>query len=394
VTILGPFTNSLSWVDSVTTGDNPGNWRQKLRDGVDATTSLTGERVSCRLTDGVATWDYKVLGKPGRVVLTGSHGLTPSLPGISPAEVDESKANAVALGRLNQSIRAATTSIEGGVFVGELGQTLRMIRNPARSLRTAVDEFRDLAKAIRRGRFRQRLRESELTQALADLWLEAQFGWRPFISDVDGGLEALREFAKKRDRGTLRVTGSCRDLPVASAVDPPEGYTVSVAQWRTHSRTIGTVSVIYRGAIRVEAKANGVLEPQQVGFDRLSWAPTLYELIPYSFLIDYFSNVGDVIRGWSNIGLRLAWCNRTVRKTAERTSWSEDLHPHVGNVTSVAFAPAKFVCSKVSVSRAIYSGTLVPDFAYEIPSLGSLKWLNIAALVANRRADRNWVYGN
>jgi hypothetical protein len=155
-------------------------------------------------------------------------------------------------------------------------------------------------------------------------------------------------------------------------------------------RTDGDVSVIYRGAMRVEAKDPAEMDPALIGFDLSSWAPTLWELIPYSFLIDYFTNVGDVIRGWSHLGVRLAWCNRTSRKTFTKTAWSGPKQSHPAD----AFAPARFVCTKVRVSRESYSGTTVPKLTLEVPGLGSLKWLNIAALVANRRSDRSWVHGN
>jgi hypothetical protein len=168
------------------------------------------------------------------------------------------------------------------------------------------------------------------------------------------------------------------------------GYAFGAAGWLASARTVGDVSIIYRGAMRVEAKDPREMDPALIGFDLSSWAPTLWELIPYSFLIDYFSNIGDVIRGWSQMGVRLAWCNRTSRKTFTKTAWSSPS----GVFPAQAFSAAKFVCTRVRVSRASYSGTTVPKPILEIPSLGSLKWLNIAALIANRRADRNWVYGN
>jgi hypothetical protein len=132
------------------------------------------------------------------------------------------------------------------------------------------------------------------------------------------------------------------------------------------------------------------MDPALIGFDLSSWAPTVWELIPYSFLIDYFSNIGDVIVGWSNLGIQLSWCNRTSRKTIEYTDQTVP-HPNWGGY-AVSHAPAKYFCAKRSVSRATYTGTLVPDVDFEIPDLGSKKWLNIAALIASRNADRKWFY--
>jgi hypothetical protein len=237
------------------------------------------------------------------------------------------------------------------------------------------------------------VRESQIAQNLADAWLEAQFGWRPFLSDVKGGYEALQEFKRKRGIQTCRVTGTAKDIPTESILESPEGFTIGNTSWKTQSRVVGTVSVIYRGAMRVEAKDPHEMDPELIGFDLASFVPTVWELIPYSFLIDYFTNVGDVIRGYSQMGIRLAWCNFTSRRTYTRTSWSEG-NPPSGNVTSVAFAPAKFVGTKTHVSRQVHMGTIVPDLSFEIPGNWSLKWLNIAALVVSRNSDRKWVYGN
>jgi hypothetical protein len=151
--------------------------------------------------------------------------------------------------------------------------------------------------------------------------------------------------------------------------------------------------VIYRGAVRVEARDPRVMDPALFGFDLQSFLPTVWELVPYSFLIDYFSNISDVVLGWSHLFTKLAWSNRTVRQWIEVTSRSYD-HPGWQGYApySATYVPATFVGTKTSVSRRAYSGTFVPEVTLKVPSLGSLRWLNIAALVASRKSDRSWRY--
>lgn len=396
----GPFYYSLTWVNSVTHGDNVPGWRQKLREGSDATTSLTGTRISARFTPGEAIgyWKQSFGGYTYRSL--GTCGLSPQLPSGNPGTLSYSKADAEALGKFNRRIREKRTAFEGGVFLGELGQTLSMIRRPARGLRTLTDEFLHAARRVRalglRGAVRNaRLLPSEVAEQLADLWLEAQFGWRPLMSDVEGACEALRLISNGQSLHTGRISAKgAEDSNVAETHTPitsPSGFRLEDSM-----REVAHCEVIYRGAIRVKARDPRTMDAALVGFDLSSFLPTAWELIPYSFLIDYFTNVGEIVTGWSNLFTELSWCNRTVRRQYKRENvvrlsgapmpaWMD---------SNVMVAPAKFVCEKSHVLREKYTGTTVPSFTFRIPSFGSLKWLNIAALVLSRNADRKWVYGD
>lgn len=388
--LYGPASASSTWTNTVTHGDNIPGWRQKLRDGIDATTSLSGDRITAHITNGHHRVSYLFNNKVWYDEASGFNNISITVPGANPTNLSTAKANAEALGKFNQSIRNVFTAFEGGVFAGELAQTLRMIRNPAQGIRRLADEFADIARAIRRAPHRGGNRIKNVTEALADAWLEAQFGWRPFLNDMKDGSDALTQLSLRRDNGTRRVTGKFVSREAATE-GPNSGQQFAALKWATLSRTVGTVSVIYRGAVRVSARDPLVMDPQLVGFDPASWIPTAWELIPYSFLIDYFTNVGDVIRGWSQLGVNLAWSNQTIRRDYTKTSWSEQVPLEPGH-SLVSFAPAKFVCSKVNVSRQKYTGTTVPSFTLRVPGFGSLRWLNIAALIASRGSDRKWVY--
>lgn len=388
-----PYSSfSTKWVDTVTTGDNIPGWRDKLRNGEDATTSLVGTKVTARLTNGLARYSFKTY-DTFLVVAVGHLDVDVSLPTKNPATMESSEANAQALGKFNRRITGLRTTFQGATFLGELGQTIRMLRNPARGLRGLVDNWGVSARRIRGSRvFPLPLRKKKVSENLADAWLEAQFGWRPLLHDIDSAGQALARLSVKKSLSTRRITAKAESVGSPSVVEYGSMlHNISVAHF---SREIGRCIVVYRGAVRVEAKSPAVMRAETLGYDPRSWAPTAWELIPYSFLIDYFTNVGDVIEGWSNLGTRLAWCNRTIIRSYEREAVVKGLlNPDPWRV-SYSVTPAKFVCAKTHVSRASYLGTLVPDFTLEVPGSGSLKWLNIAALIAGRNSDRKWSYGD
>lgn len=376
-----------TWVDSVNRGAQLPGWRKRLRDGLDATTSLSGYESSVRLTTGYA----KINNVGGwSEELTGAHStMEAGPPSQDPALLDVSKANAEALGRFNQAIRQTRTTFEGGVFIGELGQTIRMFRNPAMGLRKLTDEFLDIARAIRRKPIRNALGQINLhkiTEHLSDAWLEVSFGWRPLLHDVRDGCKALDELTAGQSLKTIGISRSFKvDSPFTTTTTV---RTASACTWLIETSVQGHCTVTYRGAMRVKARDPGSVDVAKFGFDPASFAPTVWELIPYSFLIDYFTNVGDVITGVSNLFSELSWCNSTTRRwySSEVVSKKPSPSPYS------TFTSAKAVCTKKHVLRAKYEGILVPGFTTRVPRIGSLRWLNIAALIGSRNADRRWSY--
>jgi len=399
--IVSSGVGSTKWIDSVTFGDNIPDWRKNLRDGTDATTSMDGSQIVARYSPGYSRyWRPKTSLTSPLIYLSevsGSHQINMVAPTGDPAGIDSSKSNSQALGKFARRISEVNMAFNGGVFLGELTQTLQTIKNPAKGLRNLVDNWGTTARRIRGSRvYPLAFRKQKVAEALADSWLEVQFGWRPLLNDIDDGCVALASLNGGRSSSTKRVTayGKSESSPVHSLGGGGE----SLATWAYETVSKDVCEVIYRGAMRVEARDPHTMDPKLLGFSLENFLPTAWELIPYSFLIDYFSNVGDIINGWSHLFTRLAWCNRTEIKSKhiESSSWSNmKLVKDNGSVaTGMSIVPAKSVFVKRRVLRAKYTGTYVPSFQLEVPSLGSLKWLNIAALIASRNGDRNWSYGN
>jgi hypothetical protein len=323
--------------------------------------------------------------------VAGSFRFETGIPPGDPASIVSTDSDALALGKFNRRVREQLTAFQGGVFLGELGQTLRLIRNPAKGLRGAADEFLAIARRIRKGGLSGALARSRVSANLADAWLEVQFGWKPLLRDVDDACKALAIINTGQSLSTGRISAKATTERESYRNTSTFGY--SIAAWQTQLYEIESSSTIYRGALRVDALNPKGQEARLVGFDLSSFLPTAWELIPYSFLIDYFTNIGEIIEGWSQLGTKLAWCNRTRRKaiTVSQISLNNNVNPEI-SVTP--FVQAKLVVRKSSVARAAVEGNRIPDFDLRVPGNWSTKWLNIAALIAGRSNDRKWSYGD
>lgn len=385
----------FTWVDSVTHGENLPGWRELLRNGSDATTSLSGTKTELRITPGFFRFSYPEWG-PGISRLIdeiGTQGVSILVPTGSPSDEDLTRADALALGKFARKVVDAQTAVKGGVVLGELAQTLRMIKNPAQGLRRLVDDWGEAARAIRSARRLSALKKHIASTAanLADAWLEYSFGWKPLLSDIDDGCKALAQYNTGQSIVTKRI--HAMETVDGTPVEDRNLTGESFAVWQRWVLTRGRSTVIYRGAVRVTARDPKQMDPALFGFSPEQFLPTAWELIPYSFLIDYFSNVGDIVNGWSTLFAKLSWSNRTTRRQIVRESGTRAQQAWLSDpIKLLVSVPCKVVATHTSVSRAKYNGTYVPDLVFEMPSFGSMRWLNIAALIASRGNDRSWSY--
>jgi len=383
----------LKWTDTVTKGDNIPNWRQAMKLGQDCTTSLQVVNRSIKAIPGFMVEWRKTNSQSSpsathRWLADGFFGLGADWP-ADPASLVETVANNKALGKFNQKVRSAQTSFEGGVFLGELTKTIHGIRHPAESLRKLVDLYHRRAKALRDAHRRTAALRKYFTKAVADLWLEHAFHWTPLFSDIKSGVNTLVDFTMKNTDHPSSKRVTARGVDESSVAYPPAGNGNGGLAWQLQHTEVSRVIVIYRGAIRISVPGN-VPTLQKVGLNPLSFVPTVWELVPWSFLIDYFTNVGDIVTSVSNLGVSLSWKNKTIIResvadyhlTADASLWKNDTFHQ-----SFTFSAPSAILTRKTVNRASYTGSFIPGLVLELPGSGSKKWLNIAALAVSQAID-------
>jgi len=380
-------SESFSSTNTVNGYKNP-RWKEQIKNGQQAATPFVGVKHSVEsFTPFIIS--EEAIPKPGYTPNPASFQTKtnwgvriPVQSSRDPSLLSEDVANNLALKQLVRKIRKKQTSFQGGVFIGELLQTVKLITSPVQSLRRGVTNYvEDLR------RLKPRLRGAtrrKATEAVRDTWLEYQLGWAPLISEVDAGVQTLAE-SKVLSDGTwepTRAVGVDKRLYYTANSQIGTGY--PLFQVTTNVYT----NVVVRYISCIDVGTYSALSMRRIGLSPDGWLPTLWELIPYSFVIDYFTNVGDMISAATLAKSSIRWTLKTVRKeyVSEFHDWRPIATPetYYSKYVLTQVTPGKISRSKKHVNRYLYEGSLVPDLVFNTPVNGT-QWLNIAALVHARK---------
>lgn len=388
ITVTGPLPNdsgTRQWSVIRTGVDNP-KWRSMVRDAQNATTDYTV--VGREYNTLKAFGQVHYFDNFGRTYVAGFRGHPTSFSWLfqgDPSTLISTSADLLARQRFISKYRSRRTAFQGGVFLGELLETVRLIKRPASALREGIDDYyRAVKKRLRKSKPRNRKR------IIQDSWLEFSFGWKPLIHDVQDAcaLATAEPFAVNET-----IKGGAKD--VVSSVHTQSSYTIPIG-CRVGYTVVNErfCIVVYKGAIR--AVNSPVPFPEQLGLSWSNLAPTVWELIPYSFLVDYFTNIGKVIEGVSTGTISLAWgCRNEIKKEAAEIidrgfdfnfAATTPLKPF-GTVRLDGYGSiAGPYCSRTNYSRAKIDSVSVGigDASFKLPG-SNTRWLNIAALAKLRR---------
>lgn len=377
-------TRSYSWSDW-RAGDGVPSYRKRIRLGLQATSSLEGEVTKIRSREGVAFYEYLTTPDPSVGYRSRERvGHLCANIGVAdlPLSSEVSAAENVAREEFYKKYRNAQTAFQGGVALGELRETLRMLRNPAKALRLKVGE---LYKRILKNKRRAGRTNRSKNRYLSQTWLEGSYGWLPLINDIEDAYKLIDNRAAYLDRNLIPIKAEARVFD--EYVDPDEVSSVSGGlNYSASSKVSTTCHVIYRGAVNCRASGTSCGERRLWGFTPDAIIPTVWELVPYSFLIDYFTNVGKVIDAWSLRGCTLAWGARTERRIGTRQSVdARSFNTKEDNyiVLKELFDIGDWYSEKKAITRTPIDTVPIPDFRFTLPDMAT-KWVNIAALVRVR----------
>lgn len=307
----------------------------------------------------------------------------------SPATTDNLSLIATARNKAKQKlVRKLSASFKGFTFLGELRESIGMIRNPAESLRREVGRFISRHQKGRQAAYRRSNKSGEqYTKTIADSWLEYSFGWAPLVSDIKDAVGAFRAASERPCRETFRVESKVDGSVTGGA--STSGY--STLNWQTIWSTKHSSSCRIAGAINNSCSLSTNFAAEY-GIFPAEIVPAAWELVPWSFLVDYFVNIGDVLDAWATFRrINLAWACQTERKLAEtRTVRKHYMGSSNPKFLKVIYTyPGKSHVLHKTVTRTKLVTLTPPSFEFRT-KLSDSKFLNIAALLEGKRSDITW----
>lgn len=387
----------------VKTGFKLVDWEEKIAAKIDATTSYT-VRVGPTLVTGsllqnneiVWRWvDYEwyvdsyqlfwteIKGFPHRDYLTVHQSSTQD---YSPEIALSNSIAKLAFLRKMRELNRPWTSL---TFLGELRETIGMIRHPLRGILKTTRSYRArvrrLAKVrehlIRRyghlpvERRRQALMLSRLDQMMTQSYLQWTYGVAPLIEDLTNMFAAAKALCDNEGSVTRIVVTSPKINGKASGGSYLERVNNSRAVFMKTVQEIPLISTRYIGAVRSDMNPPGSLDRllNVTGANLREFVPTFYELLPFSFLVDYFTSVGDVVNGAFTAQRNLIYACSIAKMKSSRLQLTVPLPsmwgvprqwPSMPLVAASVYTRHNRVKANLSVSFT--------DFRFTIPGTGEI----------------------
>lgn len=179
------------------------------------------------------------------------------------------------------------------------------------------------AKALRKGRFREFLKLFGVSakpkhkntrwtrpRDFSSLWLEYWFGWAPTIGDIGNAIDVLQgEIPDSK----VRVAAGNRSFDLSSSGSDAwgGGYNHSVA---------GSFVMQLRASVKVTN--HNLWLANSLGF--LNPVRTAWELVPFSWFADWFTNLGQVLGSFTDtVGIKISdvWMTRFATGRSDERYW-------------------------------------------------------------------------
>ncbi len=388
---------SYTWLDGFTGAKNP-RYRDQIRSGVNAATNASGQSTQMGAkAPGQATFygrRYSVF--TGLIVQEYNSTMSGDFGGLLAFSMDSAgatEADNTASARFYSKCRSALSALMAGEALGEYKETIKGVRDRGTQLFKTFPAYIDhLIRDLegRRGKLRRkprRQRRIEVDKRIADLYLEYKFGWKPLASDIENSIKGIVDSTPLIDtRGVVATARSDAYEPIIQKISDSSAY----FEVNGVHRYEGYSSVRYKGAVSI-AHERGQRIREQMGLTLDNFIPTVYNLIPYSFIVDYFSNLGEIVNALSFSNTRVNWAIRTERTVCKQSATSTEMRvikpadtmDWRSVIVEQSLSPSTWSITRTNFVRLANIAVPIPTLSLKWPTSGSV-WTNLGALVLSR----------
>lgn len=196
------------------------------------------------------------------------------------------------LARMNEVAYAKTVAkvntspLCTGEFLNDLGKTVEMLKRPFGTSARLISKI-----ALTRAKH---LKKSgvNVAEATANAWLENNYGVQPILLDIGNIIEEVGAFSARNWVG-FRVARTEERLERSSSKEFSFGQATDPKWVRTGTATCSHTVRTCGGMIySVEPSTNLEDVVRILGLRPMDVPATIYEIIPLSFVLDWFTNVG------------------------------------------------------------------------------------------------------
>lgn len=214
----------------------------------------------------------------------------------------------------------------------------------AAEARKTVDSVVDISnrayrilKRVRKLDFRALKKEISLSE-LSDRYMEARYAIRPLAYDLHGVYSALkeeREYIRRTFRGYASDSVQLKD----TLLNQPLVWSMT-SKWDRQA----TYTVSARAGVLCDVNISALTT---YGVDQT--AESIWELLPFSFVADWFANIGDTIAAWTpNHGVRQRASWVTVRETR---TFTNTMTGAASSYASLGYVSATFSAGSTSQTK-------------------------------------------
>lgn len=207
---------------------------------------------------------------------------TPQLPiGMPQVDIDSMKNRAIS----RAWAKVAETPTLALVTAAEAHKTYKLL----------LDMFRVAASLFRRGlRVKSRVAMGTMSAAkAAQAWLSIRYGLRPLYYDIKSTIEGFNSINRDH-RARFAATVSDEDTVSQSFSDWSAKYLI------LSGTCYRKLQVEVSAGVLVKVNVTKIGLKKALGLEQLTLSA--WELVPFSFIVDWFFNTADYIASWSPVG--------------------------------------------------------------------------------------------